>query len=276
MYQADLHVHTSVSDCSEGAETILKQAKELGLTHIAFTDHDTIEFAEAHVRLAADQGLMAVPAIEISAFDRLTGKKAHILGYGYERPEVLEAFCRPTLEKRDGNCRRQIEILAGLGYRMDEKAIEQIAGHAIYKQHILDYLVRTGQEQELFGDVYRKIFKNKGPCDFDIEYPEAEEAVRKVKEAGGFAVLAHPGQQKNFEIIKRLKDCGLDGLEYAHPSNDGEDRCQIRELGERFGLFLTGGSDYHGLYEQRPSVLGSQLAPEDSRQIFCKKGFSLN
>lgn len=274
MYQADLHVHTKVSDCSRGAEEILKEAKAIGLTHIAFTDHDTTKYAEAHFRLAARQGIRAIPAIEISAFDKATGKKAHILGYGYEKPELLEEFCRPTLERRDLNCRKQMKILSELGYAIDVAAVEAMAGHTIYKQHILDYLVRTGQEEQLFGRIYRTIFKNGGLCDFDIVYPEAEEAVRKVKEAGGFAVLAHPGQQQNFELTERLKACGLDGLEYAHPSNGEEDRQRIASLGQVYGLFLTGGSDYHGLYEQRPSALGSHLAPISSQAIFCKRELS--
>lgn len=267
-YQADLHVHTTVSDCSESAQKILERAEKLGLTHIAFTDHDTTRCAAEHVKLAAAHGIHAVPAIEISAFDRKTEKKAHILGYRYEQPEVLEKFCRPTLLRRDANCRRQIEILESLGYRMDIPAIEEIAGDTIYKQHILEYLVRTGQEVCLFGKVYRQIFKNGGPCDFDIQYPEAEAAVRAVKEAGGLAVLAHPGQQQNFEIVERLATAGLDGIEYHHPSHQAADLEAVKALGVQHHLFLTGGSDYHGAFEQHLSPLGSQPAHESSRRIF--------
>ena len=45
MYFADLHVHTTVSDCSEDVSVILNMAKETGITHIAFTDHDTTKMA---------------------------------------------------------------------------------------------------------------------------------------------------------------------------------------------------------------------------------------
>ena len=48
MYFADLHVHTNVSDCSMSAENILKKAKKSGITHIAFTDHDTTQCAFEH------------------------------------------------------------------------------------------------------------------------------------------------------------------------------------------------------------------------------------
>ena len=70
MYLADLHVHTTVSDCSETAEEILKKARALGMTHIAFTDHDTTALADVHVALAASYGIQAIPAVEMSAIDQ--------------------------------------------------------------------------------------------------------------------------------------------------------------------------------------------------------------
>lgn len=60
MYFADLHVHTDVSDGSETAETILREAKEKGITHIAFTDHDTTKDAPKHKELSASFGIQAV------------------------------------------------------------------------------------------------------------------------------------------------------------------------------------------------------------------------
>ena len=67
MYLADLHVHTSVSDCSMTAEAVLQKAKEAGLTHLAFTDHDTTQQAWEHVRLAEKYGIHAVVGVEMSA-----------------------------------------------------------------------------------------------------------------------------------------------------------------------------------------------------------------
>ena len=81
MYIADLHVHTAVSDGSFTAEEVLQLAQEKGLTHIAFTDHDTTRLAAEHVQLAAGYGLTAVPAVELYAYDSLRKKKLHILGF---------------------------------------------------------------------------------------------------------------------------------------------------------------------------------------------------
>lgn len=84
-----------------------------------------------------------------------------------------------------------------------------------------------------------------------------------IRADGGYAVLAHPGQQQNFGLVPALVDAGLAGLELWHPSNSEADRARIRELAARHGLFCTGGSDFHGAYEAGRDRLGAFLAPED-------------
>ncbi|MDD3404601.1 MAG: PHP domain-containing protein [Hespellia sp.] len=268
MYEADLHIHTSVSDCSMDAEEILELASMRGLTHIAFTDHDTTQHSREHVDLAKCYGITAISGVEMSAYDFANEKKVHILGYGYQSHAHIEAIGKETLKRRDENCRRQIEILKDLGYQIEISEIEKLGGSCIYKQHILDYLVKTGQSETIFGTVYRTIFKNGGPCDFDIIYPAAEDAVRAIKADGGYAVLAHPGQQDNYAALPGLADAGLAGIEWNHPSNGQQDRNRIEELCKKYHLFMTGGSDFHGRYENTKTELGQYQAHESSSVIF--------
>lgn len=270
MYLADLHVHTSVSDCSLTAEAVLEKAKNEGLTHIAFTDHDTTQLAQEHIKLAQQYGIRAIAGVEMSAYDYERKRKVHILGYRYQRTEHIEAIGKETLKKRNANCLKQISILNTLGYQVPVEEVKKLAGSCIYKQHILDYLVQTEQSLELFGKIYQTVFKNAGPCDFDIEYPSALDAVRAIKADGGLAVLAHPGQLGNFPMIPELVQAGLDGIEYNHPSHSLEDKKKVAEAAKIYGLFLTGGSDFHGRYEKTICHLGEYSAPESSAEIlFC-------
>lgn len=268
MYKADLHVHTKVSDCSEEISIILNQAREQGLTHIAFTDHDTTRLAAEHSSRAAAFGVKAVPALEMSACNYEHHVKAHILGYGYITTSHIEQIGMETLRKRNENCLKQMEILKKLGYRIDEEAIQKMAGTCIYKQHILSYLFQTGQTYAIFGDVYQNIFKNGGECDFDIRYPEPVECVKAICADGGVAVLAHPGQQDNFHLLPELVDAGLRGIEYCHPSHKEAERRRAEQAAKEYGLIMTGGSDYHGSYAKEKTVLGQYPAPESSRILF--------
>ena len=86
------------------------------------------------------------------------------------------------------------------------------------------------------------------------------EALNTIKEAGGLAVLAHSGQQQNFCLIPELSKNGLDGLEVNHHSNSESDKIIIRRYAEKYGLFLTGGSDFHGEFENVNVEIGDFLS----------------
>lgn len=270
MYKADLHLHTKVSDGSEDIEEILDMAKYMGITHLSITNHDTTQRTEEYIEKAKKQGIQAIPGVEMSAYDSQAGVRAHILGYNYIGVSHIEKIGAETLRKRTENGYRYIEVLNKIGYRADLKEIEKLTTSAIYKQHILAYLMKTGQTDEIFGDVYYKEFKNGGPCSFDVEYPDAVACVRAICADGGIAVLAHPGQQNNFALLPKLVEAGLKGIEYNHPSHHEEHRRKVREEAEKFGLFMTGGSDFHGLYEKTKTTLGAYPAHESSRVLFEK------
>lgn len=268
MYQADLHLHTRVSDGSEDITTILQMAKEVGLTHLAITNHDTTQMTEEYIAKAKDYGIYAIPGVEMSAYDAERGVRAHILGYNYKTTTHIEAIGRETLRKRTENGLKYIEVLKQIGYQVDREEIQKLCTSAIYKQHILSYLVKTGQTNAIFGDVYDKEFKNGGPCSFDVDYPDAVACVKAICADGGIAVLAHPGQQNNFDLLPKLVDAGLKGIEYNHPSHDAELRKKVEKSAEQFELFMTGGSDFHGLYEKTKTTLGAYRAHESSEILF--------
>lgn len=259
MLKADLHNHSTVSDGSCTIEEIVEEAVKKGLDAIAITDHDTI----SHIsKLPKRKDIRVLGGIEISAYDKHNKYRVHVLGYCMKEPEKIEKFVQPTLEARHANCLKQIKILQKKGYTFDLDAMKKADRKYIYKQHIMEYLVRTNQVPDMFGEFYQKTFKNGGICDFDITYPDPCAAVQAIKKAGGLAVLAHSGQQQNFPIIPVLKRFGLDGLEYNHPANAEKDKDLIKKYGNVYNLFLTGGSDSHGAFENGSAAIGSYLAEE--------------
>jgi predicted metal-dependent phosphoesterase TrpH len=100
----------------------------------------------------------------------------------------------------------------------------------------------------------------------------AEEAVRLVRDCGGIAVLAHPFQYDSMELLPKLVEWGLGGIECWHHSQTPERERSVREAAERHGLFLSGGSDFHGLYSKKPLTIGAigaelpaELMPDPGR-----------
>jgi predicted metal-dependent phosphoesterase TrpH len=264
--KADLHIHSTVSDGSDSIEQIIDMAKAKELDVIAITDHDTL----SHLRfIPADAGIRVIGGVEISALHRKTNTRAHVLGYNIQKPEIITALTQPLLEARNKNSEKQADLLIQTGFRIDMNKLTRADGKYLYKQHIMDWLVTTGQVPDMFGDFYQKTFKNGGICAFDIEYVDVFDAVRAVKEAGGLAVLAHPGQQQNFRLIPEFVKTGLDGLELNHHTSSHKDKEMILSYANQYGLFLTGGSDYHGKYEPQPFGIGDFLSEESGVKAIC-------
>lgn len=262
--RADMHIHSTVSDGSYSLKDIVKKAEDKGLDGVAITDHDTLSHGR---QLPYSAKVKVMAGIEISAFDYNKNYRVHILGFNIKNPVLVEEAVRPTLEARNTNSLKQIEILNQHGFDIDIEKVPKADGKYIYKQHIMDYLYSIGKVDELFGDFYYKTFKNNGICHFDITYLDPIKAIRTIKDAGGTAVLAHCGQQQNFELIPEFVENGLDGLELNHHANSKADREIIRKYAKKYGLLLTGGSDCHGRYEPSSPEIGDYLAESDSAEI---------
>jgi predicted metal-dependent phosphoesterase TrpH len=266
MLKADLHIHSTVSDGSDSIEKLVKAAEEKDLDFIAITDHDTLSHLK---QIPNATKVKVIGGIEISAVDPTNNSRAHILGYNIKNAEIVEALTKPILEARNLNSEKQAKILYQNGYEIDIDKLSRADGKYLYKQHIMDYLVKTKQVPDMFGMFYYTTFKNKGICDFDIKYINVYEAVKTITQVGGQAVLAHSGQQKNFYLIPSLKEFGLAGLEYNHHANSDEDKEIIRKYAENYNLFLTGGSDYHGRYEPQDFGVGDIISEESGVQAIC-------
>ena len=265
--KVDLHTHSVFSDGSCTVAQLVAMAKENGLDAIAVTDHDTLDHL---IEIPAAESILVVGGVEISAEHRKTRTRAHVLGYSIKHPEIVTALTQPLLEARSRNSEKQAEILRSIGFFIDMDRIARAGGKYLYKQHIMEWLVATGQAPDMFGHFYNETFKNNGPCAFDIEYIDVIEAVLAIKEADGLAVLAHPGEQQNFHLIPELAACGLDGLELNHPKNSSADKAAIRSLAREHGLFMTGGSDYHGEYASSAARVGQCLSDESGAHAVCR------
>ena len=72
-----------------------------------------------------------------------------------------------------------------------------------------------------------------------------------IKASGGQVSLAHPYQVglpdgELAELVRRLADWGLDAIECYYPRHTPAQTAFYLELARRYGLHVTGGSDFHG------------------------------
>ena len=267
-FRADCHIHTRNSDGYDDIDSIVAACVQKNLTHMVATDHDTFRGYEEIRYKAAEAGISTVKSIEISAIDKDAGKRIHLLGYNIKDEEIINRICDVMIEQRNEKAARQISELKALGYDINYDQLYDFSGGYIFKQHIFDVLYRTGQTESMFPEINETLFRNGGRCEIKMEYIDIRKAVRAVKDSGGYAVIAHPGQQDNLYIVDELVREGLDGLELNHASNSEKYRKLITEKALQHGLILTGGSDYHGRYSRRDTGIGEYLCEHSAHIIF--------
>ena len=84
-----------------------------------------------------------------------------------------------------------------------------------------------------------------------VHKPSIPEAIQACHEAGGIAVVAHPGHDTGAvftfdeENIAALVAQGLNGVEVSHPAHTAAQEHHYTQLADRLGLVKTGGSDMH-------------------------------
>jgi predicted metal-dependent phosphoesterase TrpH len=239
----DLHNHTLHSDGVLSPEELVDLAARRGVTALALTDHDTLEGLDAAVRRGREHGIEIVPGIELSVESE--GKDIHLLGYFVSRPQVMQAALRDIQKERVQRAERIVERLAELGCRIEYEAVAARArGGVVGRPHIALELLEHGFVVSL-NDAFDRYIGSDGPAYVAKRTLTLEEGVRLLREAGAVPVVAHPGVSDCDELLPRLRDLGVLGLEVWHPQHDERSVRQYRSAAQRYGLVPTGGSDFH-------------------------------
>lgn len=253
MRKADLHVHSHFSDGADPISVVMEKAAAAGITHISFVDHDTVKGQGEALKWAKAYQIELIPGIEISAFDFKRNRKVHVLGYHYAADKGhIVALCNEVLQRRQIHSVWQIGQIEQQGIPLSLTEIAEIAApsETIYKQHIMAAITAEPYESAAYKQLYRSLFKGEGVARGDIVYADVYDAIRAIKGDGGLAVIAHPGQLDSYDLIEELieSQIGLDGVERNHPDHHEADHQRIDTLAAKYGLIMTGGSDYHGAF----------------------------
>ncbi|MBK5263235.1 MAG: PHP domain-containing protein [Peptostreptococcaceae bacterium] len=253
----DLHVHTYYSDGTLSPTEIIKWAKKTKLDQVSITDHDGVEGVQEALIAGEALEIVVIPGIELSA-DESNGIGMHILGYridihNKELNNKLEYIKQKRKERND----KVITVLSDLGYPLFYEDMKKrgngkyigkpdFARGLINKGYITKFSEAFEMGQFLMSEKVRKIKKEK---------ISAEEAIELIYGAGGIAVLAHPMKVTGLSgeyfkalenLIIKLKDYGLKGMECFYPEHSEEETMKLVNLAEKYKLHVTKGSDYHG------------------------------
>ncbi len=262
----DLHCHTTISDGSMGIEEVIAQAKRTNIDVLAITDHDTLSSVQRSKVLGERYGVNIIPAVELSAWDKKRSRKVHILCYAPQKPDRLEGLCHKSCEIRK-SCANDMINKVMERFPITYESVQRYSkgSKSIFKQHIMRALVNFGYDTSFYGALDHELFnRENGSCLVTREYPDVNFVLDLIHSSRGVAVMAHPFMFDSLELLEELCDAGkLDGIEVYHYSADGKEDILLKKC-RQYGLIETGGSDFHGLYNEYPTYLGSRTTDEEN------------
>jgi hypothetical protein len=249
----DLHVHSRASDGTETPARVVEMAAERGLTSIALTDHDTQEGWQEAVVAAGGTGLELIPGTELS-LDYPGGMHLLVLWLTPGPGPLQDRLA----ELRDGRARRNSRILEalaehGLDVTEEEIAIES-GGGSVGRPHIAAVMMRKGHVPDI-ATAFESWLSRGRPAYVVRPRLDPARAITLARESGAVPVLAHPhtlGISRADDmaaLLHQLIEHGLVGLEALYAGYHRHEREGYADLARRFGLMVSGGSDYHGGYK---------------------------
>lgn len=265
--KGDLHVHTTLSDGSLGMEEIIAQAKRIGLDFISITDHDTMSSVSRARVLGERYGIQTISGVELTAWDKERNRKVHILCYAPQKPDRLEGICRRCSEIRQQCAKETVENVLKLFPITAEDIMKHVSGSkAVYKQHILHALIEYGYSTHFYGKLNDRLFNEEtGSCIVEREYPDVNYILELIHSARGAAVLAHPLVYDSVDLLEDLgKNGKIDGVEVYHFSAGKKQQEMLLETAKKYDLIVTGGSDFHGLYNAKPTSIGKYTTDKEN------------
>ncbi len=249
--KADLHVHSTASDGTLAPRDLIALALERGLTVLAIADHDSVEGLDDAFDAAQGTDLNLIEAVELSAV--AGGRDVHILGYFVDRTSVdLRAQLADLRAARMRRASRMVEALSADGYDVElQDVLDLTGGGAVGRSHVARALVANGHASSV-RDAFENLIGHGRPYYVSKDARTPAEAIDVIRQAGGIAVLAHPGINHADDLIVPLIDAGLGGLEAYHADHTQAQRDHYASEARRFGLLATGGTDFHGLNAPNP------------------------
>lgn len=243
--EADLHCHSTASDGLLTPWELVKAAAERRLVAIGITDHDTTSGWDEAVKAGSHYGVDILRGVELNT--DYAGIEVHILGYELDpNTRVLQEKLQVLRNARYNRVFTILDKLQDLGIDISRTEIQKITvGESVGRPHIAQALVNKGVVKTI-KEAFDRYIGLGAPAYVPRYKQTPEEGIALIREAGGVAVLAHPGVHSLSKSIPQWIKSGLQGIEVTHSEHSPEDEKHYRELAEKYNLLMTGGSDYHG------------------------------
>lgn len=252
----DLHTHSNFSDGTYSPEELIIEAKEKGIEALALTDHDTAEGIRALKNF--NFPIKFVPGIELSLqYDKEL--RFHIVGLFIEAnsEEVLK------IEKFQVECREErnlkiFEKLKELNYDISYEEVKKEAKKTVGRMHFASCLVKKGYFKKP-EEAISSLLRLGKPAFVERKRLNVQEGIESIRKMKGISMVAHIGKEledfnKIEEVLKKIKDFGIDGIEVFHSDHSNEMTKFLKKISKKYSFLISGGSDFHGFNKEKVNL----------------------
>jgi len=259
LLNADLHCHSNVSDGTLSPEALAERAHAGGVDLWSLTDHDEIAGQRRARDAALALGMDYLTGTEISV--SFAGQTVHIVGLGFNADdERLAAGLEHTRAGRRARALQMAEGLAKVGIAGAFEGALQYVGNPelISRTHFARFLVETGVCPDTHS-VFRRFLTEGHPGYVPTRWARLGDAVRWITEAGGIAVIAHPGRYRftateEYALFTEFIAHGGRGVEVMTGSHSAAEHIRYADTAVEFDLLASRGSDFHAPGESRTEL----------------------
>jgi predicted metal-dependent phosphoesterase TrpH len=256
---ADLHLHSHFSDGTFAPAEIVSRGRKQGLGALSLTDHDTVEGCVPMAEECSKAEMEFVVGTELTSEHK--DNELHILGYFFDPTnEPLLAAMAKFQKVRQDRIREMVAAINRLGVSLNAEDVFALANcKSPGRPHVARTLVKQGQCRTL-DEAFERFLKKGRPAWVPKSKMSSLEAIELIHQAGGLAVMAHPGLNRTDEVIPDLVSAGLDGIECFHTKHPPAMSRRYLDFADKYSLLVTGGSDCHGMSKGRPLIGNVRLS----------------
>lgn len=278
-------MHTTISnDGTYSPETIIQMCHEAGLEIVAIADHNNSTKAYRIAKPVADEyGIKLIPAVELDC--HIDGINLHVLGYGIDpNHPVFDAYEEEILSQERNSSQFVVDKIRELGIHLEDDALNRVQIHGVITgemiaevaledsrnvENKLLYPYREGgsRSQNPLVNFYWDYCAQGKIAYYPIKFRTIDEIIKMIKDAGGFAVLAHPGNniKTNVDVFNKIIEKGVIGVEVYSSYHSPEVIEHYHKLALEHDLIMTLGSDFHG--KTKPSIHLGKFSIPDEKQL---------
>jgi len=277
-------MHTTISnDGTYSPETIIQICHEAGLEIVALADHNSTKAFRIAKTIADAYGMNLIPAVELDC--HIDGINLHVLGYGINpNHPAFDAYEEEILTQERISSQFVVDKIRELGIHLEDEALNRVQIHGVitgemiaevaledtkndHNELLIPYREGGSRSQNPLVNFYWDYCAQGKVAYYPIQFRTIDEIIKMIKDAGGFAVLAHPGNniKTNVDVFKKIIDKGVIGVEVYSSYHSPEVMEHYHALALEHDLIMTLGSDFHG--KTKPSIHLGKFNIPDEKQL---------